>query len=295
MTSSSNRDGWDGFIYCIPIPAFKTTSSTETISALLAVCAGNSPAPGEFPTQRTGTRSFDVFFDLRLNKRFSKQSCGWWFKTQWRSLWRHGNVIAVPVRQKQVSRTSNCIQHCLWNIITCPCPSHYSDVTMGSIASQITSLTTVSSTDYSDADQRKHQSSASLAFVRGIHRRPLNSPHKWPVTRKMFPFDDIIMRNDFHPVEFIRSITCTFGFDWIWMHIQHVKYHDISRELIGHFEWIPVYCQTNAKPSITHVWLIKTDGNWLCSINQLRNRNYASTIFSSRHFCWLSSLKYILI
>ena len=49
------------------------------------------------------------------------------------------------------------------------------------------------STVYSDTDQRKYQSSASLAFVRGIHRRPVNSPHKWPVTRKMFPFDDVIM------------------------------------------------------------------------------------------------------
>ena len=46
---------------------------------------------------------------------------------------------------------------------------------------------------YSDADHRKHQSSASLAFVRGIRRRPVNSPHKWPVTRKMLPFDDVIM------------------------------------------------------------------------------------------------------
>ena len=46
---------------------------------------------------------------------------------------------------------------------------------------------------YSAADQRKHQSSASLALVRGIHRGPVNSPHKWPVTRKMFPFDDVIM------------------------------------------------------------------------------------------------------
>ena len=46
-----------------------------------------------------------------------------------------------------------------------------------------------------DADQRKHQSSASLAFVQGIHRGPVNSPHKWPVTRKMFPFDDVIMPN----------------------------------------------------------------------------------------------------
>ena len=46
---------------------------------------------------------------------------------------------------------------------------------------------------YLDTDQRKHQSSASLAFVRGIHRRPVNSPYKWPVTREMFPFDDVIM------------------------------------------------------------------------------------------------------
>ena len=70
---------------------------------------------------------------------------------------------------------------------------HYDDVRMGAIASQITSLTIVYSIVYSDADQRKHQSSASLAFVRGIHQGPVNFPHKWPVTRKMFPFDDVIM------------------------------------------------------------------------------------------------------
>ena len=70
---------------------------------------------------------------------------------------------------------------------------HYGDVIMGVIASQITSVMVVYSTVYSNADQRKHQRSASLAFVRGIHRGPLNSPHKWPVTQKMFPFDDVIM------------------------------------------------------------------------------------------------------
>ena len=64
---------------------------------------------------------------------------------------------------------------------------------MGAIASQITSLTIVYTIVYSDTDQRKHQSSAPLAFVRGIHRGPVNSPHKGPVTRKMFPFDDVIM------------------------------------------------------------------------------------------------------
>ena len=65
---------------------------------------------------------------------------------------------------------------------------------MDAMSSQITSLTIVYSTVYSDADRRKHQSSASLAFVRGIHRWPVNSPHKWTVTRKMFPFDDVIMQ-----------------------------------------------------------------------------------------------------
>ena len=70
---------------------------------------------------------------------------------------------------------------------------HYNDVIMSLTASQITSPMLVYSTVYSDADQRKHQSSASLAFVRGIHRGPVNSPRKGPVTRKMFPFDDVIM------------------------------------------------------------------------------------------------------
>ena len=68
---------------------------------------------------------------------------------------------------------------------------YYNGVIMGAIASQITSLTIVYSPDYTDEDQRKHQSSASLAFVRGIHRGPVYSPHKWPVMRKMFPFDDV--------------------------------------------------------------------------------------------------------
>ena len=70
---------------------------------------------------------------------------------------------------------------------------HYNDVTMGAMASQITSVSIVYSTFCLGTDQRKHQSSASLAFVRGIHRWPMNSPHKGPVTRKMFPFDDVIM------------------------------------------------------------------------------------------------------
>ena len=68
-----------------------------TFSVLLAICAGNSTVSGEFPTQRPVTRSFDVFSDLRLHKRLTKQSRGWWFETQSHPLWRHCNVIHVYV------------------------------------------------------------------------------------------------------------------------------------------------------------------------------------------------------
>ena len=73
--------------------------------------------------------------------------------------------------------------------------NNHCDVIMDAMASQITSLAIVYSTVYSGADQRKHQNSASLAFVRGIHRWQVNSPHKWPITRKMFSFDNVIMLN----------------------------------------------------------------------------------------------------
>ena len=100
-----------------------------------------------------------------------------------------------------------------------PYNQHYGDVTMGAIASHITSLTIVYSTVNSDADQRKHQSSTSLAFVRGIHRWPVNSQHKWPVTRTMFPFGDVIMRfcrlsgNLFKPVTFEHRPVKLYLFD----------------------------------------------------------------------------------
>ena len=67
------------------------------------------------------------------------------------------------------------------------------------MAPQITILTIVYSTIYSGTDQRKHQSSASLAFVRGIHRWPVNFPHKWPVTQEMFSYDDVTMLFSTYP------------------------------------------------------------------------------------------------
>ena len=89
---------------------------------------------------------------------------------------------------------------------------HYSDIIMGAIASQITSLTIVYSTVASNSDQRKHQSSASLAFVRGIHRGPGTSPHEWPVTQKMFPFDDVIMISQITVGNFLNRVNGTNPF-----------------------------------------------------------------------------------
>ena len=88
---------------------------------------------------------------------------------------------------------------------------HYCDGIMSTMASQIISISIVYSNVYSDADQRKRQSSAPLAFVRGIHRGPVNSPHKWPVTRKMYPLDDVIMKYliGIHQIIW-QSVCCMF-------------------------------------------------------------------------------------
>ena len=99
--------------------------------------------------------------------------------------------------------------------------AHYSDVIIGAIASQITSLTIVYSAMYSSASQRKHQSSMSLVHVRGIHRWPVNSLHKGPVAWKMFPFDDLIMIEEKNGK---TSINYTL-----------VKCHEISWDTQGNF------------------------------------------------------------
>ena len=97
----------------------------------------------------------------------------------WRSLYGWDNIVIL--RWPQYGRLSN------------GCWMHYSDIIMSAIASQITGVSFVCLSVCSDADQKTHQSSASLAFVRGIYRWPVNSPHKGPVKWKMFPFDDVIM------------------------------------------------------------------------------------------------------
>ena len=113
---------------------------------------------------------------------------------------------------------------------------------MGAIASQITSLTIVYSSVYSTADQRKHQSSASLAFVRVIHRGPVNYPHKWPVTRKMFPFDDVIMTNNVRVNVRVSVRKLQFG---------SVNVNNITN---SHLKWVQV---TDKSRYIIRCWLTR--------------------------------------
>ena len=77
----------------------------ETFSALLGLCAGNSPVPGEFPAQRPVARSFDVFLDLCLNKRLRKQSWGWWFETPSCPLWGHCNAAETIALCKRAEKS----------------------------------------------------------------------------------------------------------------------------------------------------------------------------------------------
>ena len=100
----------------------------ETFSALLTICAGNSPVPGEFPTQRPVTRSFDVFFDLRLNKQLSKQSRGWWFETLSCSLWRHRNGLPWADTKQEISK---CTWPCLYLPTANSAPANYWQNTTG--------------------------------------------------------------------------------------------------------------------------------------------------------------------
>ena len=108
---------------------------------------------------------------------------------------------------------------------------------MGAIASQITSLTVVYSTVYSHANQRKHQSSASLAFVWGNSPGPVNSPHKGPVTRKMFPFDDVIMYNQSPHHWTISTETNCFSWHHAWPITRPIELVLCFGESITKFNW----------------------------------------------------------
>ena len=127
--------------------------------------------------------------------------------------------------------------HTLWTD-----DAHYNGVIMSVMAFQIVGVSIVYSIIYSGADQRKHQSSTSLAFVQGIHWWPLNSPHKWPVTWKMFPFDDVIIHMSVS--EQCGLMTCMAPNHWFtqcylfvnWTHTQ-----TRSQGISGH--WVDLIIQ----------------------------------------------------
>ena len=172
-----------------------------------------STGPRWFKKALQFQRNFNKSSTVLIEENALKTSLAQWcqhFRTEW---------VGKYVQQLQTTAQTK-----VYPTPTCcfcgPCIDinflsyHYSDVKMGAIASQITSLTIVYSTVYSDADQRKHQSSASLAFVRAIHRGPVNSPHKWPVTRKLFPIDDVIIY--FLRLTFPKlSTTCIVKLRWL--------------------------------------------------------------------------------
>ena len=87
------------------------TSSNGNIFSVTGLLGGEFNGHGEFPAQRPATRSFDVFFDMRLNKRLSKQSWGWWFETPSCSLWRHCNVKVVSLT---LGQSFCCLKTGLW-------------------------------------------------------------------------------------------------------------------------------------------------------------------------------------
>ena len=122
------------------------------------------------------------------------------------------------------------------------CSVHYGYVIMGAMEPQITSLPIVYLTGYSGEYERKHQSSASLAFVRGIHRGPVNSPPKWPVTRKMFPFDDVIMP---------RGLLFISG--WSWFSLTMGMLRVVFEIIVGAAQTCP--CCVNIAVSRMAYWL----------------------------------------
>ena len=191
----------------------------ETFSALLALCEGNHRSPVFFPHkgQRRGALMFSLICAWTHRLANNRNA-----ETPSRSSWRYRKDVTdirlclyiphidIKVVWRQIARNPTWL---IWGdttralnmfvihinmILASTSKQHYSDVIMGTIASQITSLTIVYLAVYSGADQRKHQSSTLLAFVRGIHRSPVISPHKGPVTRKVFPFDDVIMSDSPH-------------------------------------------------------------------------------------------------
>ena len=169
----------------------------ETSSALLAICAGNSPVTGEFSTQRPVTRSFDVFF-LRPNKRLSKQSWGWWFETPSRPLWRHCNVKAkihsvygftrsTPWWHRQMEtfpRYWPFVRGIYWSQVDSPQKGQWRATLMLSL---ICTWTNVRANNRYAGDLRSHHSDCGVTMIHSFHNVRKFAP------RDICPHWDIIL------------------------------------------------------------------------------------------------------
>ena len=206
-------------------------SSNENIFRVTGLCEGNPPFTSGFPSQRPVTWSFGVFFDVRLNKRLSKQSRCWWFETPWRSFWHHGNVHPR-----------------FWITLSCP-PKWYRNIGSAETWKKTCpffSVSTVSSDGY-----HKHCNTWPNAvrqqvinchndvikwkyfpryypFVRGIHRWPVNSPHKGQWGGAL-----------------VCSSICDWTNDWannrdVGDLRRHCAHYDVTVMIIFHSSWCPL-------------------------------------------------------
>ena len=163
----------------------------ETVSALLAICAGNSPVPGELPAQRPVTRGFDVFFDLRPDKRLNKQSWGWWFQTPSHSLWRHRNILIF-------------FRWTSWRLKSLATLKFVQTENKGNI-------------------QVPHY----WPSVRGVHRSSVDSSHKGASNAESVPL--ISFSNRFLQLRWLTKYSDISRLDWMTrIHIYIYIYHKIS-------------------------------------------------------------------
>ena len=224
----------------------KTSSNGNIFHATGPLCGEST---GGFSSQRPATRSFEVFLDLRLNKRLSKESWGWWFETASRSLWRHGNDSDSNLKETVTVQSNGYLKMNFtylfslepryqigdtifngWPCFMCAFCDETSRHEHHCFHCQTTRQTVVNQSTTDDipcasalwrhALRWRHNGPDSVSnhqpydcllnrlfrrwskksskilvtgLCAGIHRRPVNSPHKGPVTRNMFPFDDVIM------------------------------------------------------------------------------------------------------
>ena len=189
----------------------------ETFSALLAICAENSPVSGEFPSQRPVRRSFDVFFDLRLNKRLSKLSWGWWFETLPCPLWRHSNPCLGWWLAARSAQSHNLNQCWLlfnpteisplkfeWKYKICISTKWAGKCLLNVTRSEITHNSTNCLITCLSLPKRIHRLSAlpHWHLVSGVRRSlceggpsvTMGSPHKRLVMRKWFPCYDVTIK-----------------------------------------------------------------------------------------------------